>query len=205
MSLPLFLHFRSSHSASTSLPRTNPFDARSINSLGDASPLRAETTRFVISRERPNLVEDLNTTLCGSDDGLPKITVTLEEKTKSLSEPFREYLLSRSVLTATPIDLSLLNKSNDTDDKISDSLLYCLDGNVPSDLTLSIGNLAVDKESSLRSPLTNISVNIDKSPNRKRLANAIASLEESTSGTKKPMVEKENFKEKVFEIRETEL
>lgn len=204
LSIPVLLHFRSSHSASTSLPLTNLFDARSINSLGD-SPLRPESTRFVISRERPNLAEDLNATLCGDDDGLPKFTITHEQNTKSLSEPFREYLLSRSVLTATPIDLSILNKSNDTDDKISDSLLYCLDGNVPSDLTLSIGNLAVDKESGLRSPLSNISVNIDKSPNRKRLANAIACLEESTSGTKKPMVEKENFKEKVFEIRETEL
>lgn len=204
MSIPRPLHFRSNHTASTSLPRTNPFDARSITSL-DVSPLRPENTRFVISRERPNLVEDLNTTLCGDDDGLPKITVTREEKTKSLSEPFREYLLSRSVLTATPIDLSLLNKSNDTDDKISDSLLYCLDGNVPSDLTLSISNLAVDKESSLRSPLKNISVNIDKSPSRKRLADAIACLEESSSGIKKPMVEKENFTEKVSEIRETEL
>ncbi|KAJ8723190.1 hypothetical protein PYW08_003102 [Mythimna loreyi] len=195
---------RSSHSTSTSLPRTNPFDGRSINSLGD-SPLRPENTRFVISRERPNLIDDLNTTLCGDDDGLPKFTITHEQDTKTLSEPFREYLLSRSVLTATPIDLSILNtKTNDSDDKISDSLLYCLDGNVPSDLTLSIGNLAVDKESSLRSPLTNISLNIDKSPNRKRLAN-IACLDESTSGTKKPMVEKENLKKEVFKIRETEL
>nr|XP_021193336.2 rho GTPase-activating protein 19 isoform X2 [Helicoverpa armigera] len=196
---------RSSRSGSTSLPKTNPFDARSINSIGD-SPLRPESTRFVISHERPKL-DDLNTTLCGSDDGLPMFTITsdkeIEQKTKSLSEPFREYLRSRSVLTATPIDLSILNKSNDTDDKISDSLLYCLDGNVPSDLTLSISNLAVDKESSLRSPLTSISVNIDKSPNRKR--NADVCLEESTSGTKKPMVQKENFKEKVFEIKETEL
>ncbi|KAH9638497.1 hypothetical protein HF086_007467 [Spodoptera exigua] len=197
---------RSSQSASTSLPRTNQLDARSINSIGDGSPVRPESTRFVLSRERPNLVDDLNTTLCGSDDGLPKFAISCEtnEPTKCLSEPFREYLLSRSVLTATPIDLSILNKSNETDDKISDSLLYCLDGNVPSDLTLSISNLAVDKESSLRSPLKSICVNIDKSPNRKRLADDIGCIEESTSETKKLMVAKENIKE-VFEIRETEL
>ncbi|XP_035450585.1 rho GTPase-activating protein 19 isoform X3 [Spodoptera frugiperda] len=196
---------RSSQSASTSLPRTNQFDARSINSIGEGSPIRPESTRFVISRDRPNLVDELNTTLCGSDDGLPKFAISYEtNEPKCLSEPFREYLLSRSVLTATPIDLSILNKSNDTDDKISDSLLYCLDGNVPSDLTLSISNLAVDKESSLRSPLKNISVNIDKSPNRKRLADDIGCIEESTSETKKLMVAKENIKE-VFEIRETEL
>ncbi|XP_022828214.1 rho GTPase-activating protein 19-like isoform X3 [Spodoptera litura] len=196
---------RSSQSASTSLPRTNQFDARSINSIGEGSPIRPESTRFVLSRDRPNLVDELNTTLCGSDDGLPKFAISYEtNEPKCLSEPFREYLLSRSVLTATPIDLSILNKSNDTDDKISDSLLYCLDGNVPSDLTLSISNLAVDKESSLRSPLTSISVNIDKSPNRKRLADNIGCIEESTSETKKLMVAKENIKE-VFEIRETEL
>lgn len=113
------------------------------------------------------------------------------------------------MLTATPIDLSILNKSNDTDlssDRITDSLLYCLDGNVPSDLTLSIGNLVVDKESSLRSPLKDINniVNVDKSPNRKRCANSSVNVDDLES--KKSIVEKENVEsEKVFHIRETEL
>ncbi|CAH0586838.1 unnamed protein product [Chrysodeixis includens] len=198
---------RSNRSASVSIPRSKLYDSRSI---GEGSPHRPENTRFVISHERPQ-VDDLNTTLCGNDEDIPKINVSYDATSdipKTLTEPFREYLLSRSVLTATPIDLSILNKSNDTDDKISDSLLYCLDGNVPSDLTSSISNLAVDivdRESNTRSPLSNINVNIDKSPNRKRGANSLAYSEESTTETKKPMVEKENFTSQVFEIRETEL
>ncbi|CAB3254924.1 unnamed protein product [Arctia plantaginis] len=196
---------RSNQSTSKSLHR-NPLDARSV-SLTDVSPLRSENTRFILAHERPNIVEDLNTTLCGSEEVLPKFTMSLtniDQKTKVLSEPFREYLLSRSVLTATPIDLSILNKSSDADEKIPDSLLYCLDGNVPSDLTLSISNLAVDRESPMRSPLSNINVNIDKSPNRKRGANSLMSTDESKA-EKKALVDKENFKEQVFEIRETEL
>lgn len=106
-----------------------------------------------------------------------------------------------------PVDLSILNKSSD-DEKLTDSLMYCLDGNVPSDLTLSISNLAVE----IRSPLKTIvnidknlmkldkMVNIDKSPRRKRCAST--SFEgSSTSDVKKIMVEKENE----FAIRETEL
>lgn len=195
---PSFTCDRSSQSTSGSLHR-NPFDARSISN-GDVSPLRSETTRFILTHDRPNIVDDLNTTLCGTDE--EKLTNSTKEQKKALSDPFREYLLSRSVLTATPIDLSILNKSNDTDDKLTDSLLYCLDGNVPSDLTLSIGNLAVDRESIVRSPLSSINVNIDTSPNRKR--GATFCTDESTV-EKKALVEKENFAEQVFEIRETEL
>lgn len=114
---------------------------------------------------------------------------------KSLSEPFREYLLSRSVLTATPVDLSILNKTED--DKLTDSLLYCLDGNVPSDLTSSISNLVVDSNlSGSRSPLKNINnLNLELSPSRKRCASS-----SSETDNKKIMFEKENF-----ELRETEL
>ncbi|XP_037296310.1 rho GTPase-activating protein 19 isoform X2 [Manduca sexta] len=201
---------RSSNSASALMPRSKtPYDGRSV-SIGDISPLRSENPRFVISQDRPKYVDDLNTTLCGEDDLLPKFKLTHEmtndQRTRSLTDPFREYLLSRSVLTATPIDLSMLNKSNETDDKLSESLMYCLDGNVPSDLTLSISNLAVDKDQCLRSPLKNIDVNVEKSPNRKRCASSIAfdSEESRIDGTKKAMVEKENITQ-VYELRETEL
>ncbi|KAJ0183448.1 hypothetical protein K1T71_001424 [Dendrolimus kikuchii] len=196
---------RSNHSTNASLPHTTTFDARSI-SIGDVSPLRSENTRFVISHERP--IKDLNTTLY-NDITIPKIhidnaTNDNEQRTKSLTDPFREYLLSRSVLTATPIDLSILNKSNDIDDKLSDSLMYCLDGNVPSDLTLSISNLNVDKDIDIRSPLQSIDVN--KSPNRKRCANSMNRDEQGGSeskGIKKAMGSKENCTR--YEIRETEL
>ncbi|XP_046385596.1 uncharacterized protein LOC124155638 isoform X2 [Ischnura elegans] len=58
----------------------------------------------------------------------------------SLTSTFVNYLQSRSILTASPIDLSI--KDEDSDEAIdfhslnsgnlSESLLYCLDGNVPS-------------------------------------------------------------------------
>lgn len=126
-------------------------------------------------------------------------TYEMTNSAKSLSEPFKEYLLSRSVLTATPVDLSILNKS-DADDKISDSLMYCLDGNVPSDLASSISSLAVESVSDgVRSPLKNInSVNIELSPNRKRCAMSVSGTE-----SKRVIVEKENVS--IFEVRETDL
>ncbi|XP_026496334.2 rho GTPase-activating protein 19 isoform X2 [Vanessa tameamea] len=205
MSRSSFFCGRSNHSTNASLRMKTPLDARS-DSLSDVSLIRSGVTRFVISHEKRNYVDELNTTLC-DDVNLPKFKINQEPtnlgSTKSLSEPFREYLLSRSVLTATPIDLSILNKS-DADDKISDSLMYCLDGNVPSDLTSSISNLAVDSNLSdgLRSPLKSLNnVNIDVSPNRKRCASA------STCDTdnKKIMFDKENINENKFDLRETDL
>lgn len=195
--------------------------SRSIDRDKDAnvsanSGPRAENTRFVLSVERPFVSEDLNTTLCGEEVLLPKFKLSHEMsdlKMKSLSAPFREYLNSRSVLTATPVDLSILNKSSEnTSEEISDSLLYCLDGNVPSDLTSSISNLAVEKSlSAARSPLRNLDsfVNIDasKSPNRKRLASS--KPEDSMDGEiKKALVEKENVlgcDVNDFALRETDL
>ncbi|XP_072932858.1 uncharacterized protein RhoGAP54D isoform X1 [Epargyreus clarus] len=194
MSRSSFSCERSNHSASAS--QVKPYDARSGSV--DISPLRSANTHFMISHEKRNQIEDLNTTLRG-EELLPKFKpnhlMTSLNVTKSLSEPFREYLLSRSVLTATPIDLSI-NKSTETDDRLTDSLLYCLDGNVPSDLTSSIGNLAVD---AMRSPLK--VVNIDISPNRKRSAGT----SEGNLDNKKLMVEKENVIDKPFELRETDL
>ncbi|KOB65362.1 Rho GTPase activating protein, partial [Operophtera brumata] len=162
--------------------------SKAMQVVDDISPLRSQTRATSLH------IQDLNTTLC---EVTPNFTIT-QEPQKSLTEPFREYLLSRSVLTATPIDLSILNKSSE-DENLTDSLMYCLNGNIPSDLTLSISNLAVD-----RSPLRNV-VNIDKniidkSPNRKRCANT-SSDGSSTSAAKKLVTEKENE----FAIRETEL
>lgn len=178
------------------------------------SAVRSENTRFVICNEkRSNYVEeDLNTTLCGGDDGLPipKFKISHEmspfpPKSKSLTEPFREYLLSRSVLTATPVDLSLLYKSTETEERMSDSLMFCLDGNVPADLTASISNLVVDKNGeSVRSPLRNLNnINGSDSPNRKRASTKQGDVELET---KKHIIEKENvITASIKELRETDL
>ncbi|XP_050348579.1 rho GTPase-activating protein 19 isoform X2 [Nymphalis io] len=205
MSRSSFSCGRSNHSTNASLRMKTPLDARS-DSISDVSQIRSGVTGFVISHENRNYVDELNTTLC-EDGNLPKFKITHEPTTlgttKSLSEPFREYLLSRSVLTATPVDLSILNKS-DADDKISDSLMYCLDGNVPSDLTSSISNLAMDSNLSdgLRSPLKSLNnLNIELSPNRKRCASASTCVTDN----KKIMFDKENINENQFDLRETDL
>lgn len=161
------------------------------------SAVRSENTRFVIANDkRSQLVEqDLNTTLCGSENGIliPKFKINHEvsdisHKSKSLSGPFREYLLSRSVLTATPVDLSLLNNSN-AEGKMTDSLMFCLDGNVPSELSSGVNDLVGDK---VRTPLNSLNC-VERSPNRKRV-----SMIHDVIETKK--VNKENIK-----VHETDL
>lgn len=67
----------------------------------------------------------------------------------SITSTFKEYLRSRSVLTASPVDLSFTSRTGDFDQSESDinilneevlsnSLLHCLDGNNPSSDTLGI-------------------------------------------------------------------
>ncbi|XP_034654879.1 uncharacterized protein LOC117892636 isoform X1 [Drosophila subobscura] len=71
----------------------------------------------------------------------------------ALSSDFKDYLLTRSVLTASPADLSFASRSDDfggasttqdIDDfdeaELSPSLLYCLDGNEPAAMASPLGN-----------------------------------------------------------------
>lgn len=57
---------------------------------------------------------------------------------ESLTDTFREYLYSRSMLTTSIADDSFSSRTGDFDpstvseEKLSDSLLYCLDGGRPS-------------------------------------------------------------------------
>lgn len=78
----------------------------------------------------------------------------------ALTGTFREIVLSRSVLTASPVDLSFSSHTGDFDssserevkfvlsnDNLSESLLYCLDGNEPSCLDKSnVSHSEVDKK-----------------------------------------------------------
>nr|XP_012147067.1 PREDICTED: protein PF14_0175 isoform X1 [Megachile rotundata]XP_012147068.1 PREDICTED: protein PF14_0175 isoform X1 [Megachile rotundata]XP_012147069.1 PREDICTED: protein PF14_0175 isoform X1 [Megachile rotundata] len=72
-----------------------------------------------------------------------------QQSTVSITSTFREYLLSRSVLTASPVDLSFTSRTGDfeqsesdlnilNEDGLSDSLLCCLDGNQPESDTSGI-------------------------------------------------------------------
>jgi hypothetical protein len=67
-----------------------------------------------------------------------------EEAETSLTSTFRDYLQSRSVLTASPVSLSC----NTSPEKLSNSLLYCLDGNDPSTSSSYVTTLSHDSSSS---------------------------------------------------------
>ncbi|XP_046431912.1 rho GTPase-activating protein 19 isoform X4 [Neodiprion fabricii] len=93
-----------------------------------------------------NLNEDRNFVTSIEDEYCNEI---IEASSVSITSTFREYLLSRSVLTASPVDLSFTSRTDDFDqsesdlnilneDRLSDSLLHCLDGNQPSSDTSGI-------------------------------------------------------------------
>ncbi|XP_011262958.1 uncharacterized protein LOC105255396 isoform X2 [Camponotus floridanus] len=74
-----------------------------------------------------------------------------QQSSMSITSTFREYLLSRSVLTASPVDLSFTSRTGDfeqsesdlnilNNDTLSDSLLCCLDGNQPESDTSGIAS-----------------------------------------------------------------
>ncbi|KAL0121181.1 hypothetical protein PUN28_008691 [Cardiocondyla obscurior] len=93
-----------------------------------------------------------------------------QQSTMSITSTFKEYLLSRSVLTASPVDLSFTSRTGDfeqsesdlnilNDDTLSDSLLCCLDGNQPESDTSGIAsgstnsaNNSTEKTEELSSP-----------------------------------------------------
>lgn len=93
-----------------------------------------------------------------------------QQSSMSITSTFREYLLSRSVLTASPVDLSFTSRTGDfeqsesdlnilNDDTLSDSLLCCLDGNQPESDTSGIAsgstnsaNNSTEKMEELTSP-----------------------------------------------------
>lgn len=77
-------------------------------------------------------------------DGSRSCDSDVQDSTNSLTSTFRDYLFSRSILTASPVDLSFSSRTGDfdpssscsenkvIDSPLSESLLYCLDGNNPN-------------------------------------------------------------------------
>lgn len=70
----------------------------------------------------------------------------IDKSDGSLTSAFKSYLSSRSVLTASPVDLSFVSRTSDFDnsfenhinnESFSDSLLYCLNGNKPDTTDIS--------------------------------------------------------------------
>lgn len=108
-----------------------------MSSLSEEKSLdnQCETTS-----DSPEIVQNVKT-----ENVIPK-TLQSEASTSSssdsLTSTFREYLCSRSMLTASPADLSFSSRTDDycscdleelNKSKLSSSLLHCLDGNNPCD------------------------------------------------------------------------
>lgn len=77
-----------------------------------------------------------------SDSLEPLCKKPKNESDLSLTSTFQDYLCSRSIVTTTPTDHSFSSRTDDYDStdikdisesKLSRSLLYCLDGNVPDE------------------------------------------------------------------------
>lgn len=106
------------------------------NVVKDTRVQDTENNRLEITLERNNSVNVcLSVAKCH--------TTTTQRSSVSTTTMFREYLLSRSVLTTSPVDLSFTSRTDDfeqsesdlnilnDEDTLSDSLLCCLDGNQP--------------------------------------------------------------------------
>ncbi|KAG5305981.1 RHG19 protein, partial [Acromyrmex insinuator] len=121
-----------------------------------------------------------------------------QQSSMSITSTFREYLLSRSVLTASPVDLSFTSRTGDfeqsesdlnilNDDTLSDSLLCCLDGNQPESDTSGIAsgstnsaNNSTEKTEELSSPRkrgTSLQRNDSKKSARESVVKSIRSEE----------------------------
>ena len=86
--------------------------------------------------------------------------VIKQQSTMSITSTFREYLLSRSVLTASPVDLSFSSRTGDfeqsesdlnilNENGLSESLLCCLNGNQPDSDTSGIASGSTNSVNSL--------------------------------------------------------
>ena len=100
--------------------------------------------------DKENLGRDVEKQKCITSIADDCYTVT-QQSTMSITSTFREYLLSRSVLTASPVDLSFTSRTGDfeqsesdlnilNEDGLSDSLLRCLNGNHPESDTSGIAS-----------------------------------------------------------------
>lgn len=86
---------------------------------------------------------------------LPKMNKS-DASRSSISDTFREYLCSREMETlSSPVDSSFSSRTDDfnstdfndlSDGKLTDSLLYCLNGNDPDDIDMMDRNSEQEKE-----------------------------------------------------------
>ncbi|XP_011339011.1 uncharacterized protein LOC105280288 isoform X2 [Ooceraea biroi] len=120
-------------------------ESQTYNSTGNALPHAKDAENKENNKlntlEKHNCISSFVTNCCACT----------QQSSASITSTFREYLLSRSVLTASPVDLSFTSRTGDfeqsesdlnilNDDTLSDSLLCCLDGNQPESDTSGIAS-----------------------------------------------------------------
>lgn len=116
-------------------------ESQTYNSIDQALSHVAKDAR--VRDAEINAFDTLEKHSCDNFSVAKYCTTTTQQSSMSITSTFREYLLSRSVLTASPVDLSFTSRTGDFDqsesdlnilndeDTMSDSLLHCLDGNQP--------------------------------------------------------------------------
>ena len=144
--------------------------ARKLAMMHEGSFAEVQTESLKIpddkkSSETVDFIADATQSLlCRSGNSCDKPTSLSVDKSSCSGESaitgtFRDYLMSRSVLTASPVDLSFSSRTGDFDtssdremkmilsgDTMSDSLLYCLDGNQPENMQSDTGKSQNNEE-----------------------------------------------------------
>lgn len=128
-------------SCASILEESRTYNSTSENALAHAKDVENKENNELNTLERHNCVSSFVTNCCACT----------QQSSVSITSTFKEYLLSRSVLTASPVDLSFTSRTGDfeqsesdlnilNDDTLSDSLLCCLDGNQPGSDTSGIAS-----------------------------------------------------------------
>lgn len=125
----------------------NVSEETSIRLVAEGSDIK----HFVKSKSESYIIE-------GTSHKVEKINKSESLRT-SLSDTFKEYLSSRNMISlSSPVDSSFSSRTDDfnsTDfqnlsgEKMTDSLLYCLDGNQPDDVSMTELNESEESEKEL--------------------------------------------------------
>ncbi|KAK0182955.1 hypothetical protein PV327_001035 [Microctonus hyperodae] len=124
-------------------------------------------------------------------------TVTIQPSSVSITSTFKEYLLSRSVLTASPVDLSFTSRTGDFEqsesdlnilnqENLSDSLLHFLDGNNPNSdahrnasTNVSSGNNSAENTDDIILAPRKRGTNLQRNDSKRSLKNVVKSDKQS--------------------------
>lgn len=117
--------------------------------IDDTQSDRISERKLRVLREGRNVVHENLSDVNLIDDTDFHSSIEDHGNMAALSSPFKQYLICRSILTDTPVDLSFVSQPEDyhnedktlqniEKEKITESMMYCLDGNYPSGLDSSM-------------------------------------------------------------------